>query len=166
MSDREQSIRPPTVPVPPELQGREPDPPESPPSVPGGSDSEEVVLRHTYRVQILPADALVLERTAAAMETAAREEHDHDVDFPTAIEAAADDLAAIAAYLDWYGDNRGDEIERHEIRLAGAVLDAVPVIGRQAEQLREHVKAGAGGCERRENERPDGPRPAGAGKAP
>jgi hypothetical protein len=153
MSDREKS-NPPTAPVPPELQGRQPDPPveRKPagepypyPDLPPGATSEAVVLRRTFAVQILPEDARALEQTGQRMEDSAREVHDHCVDYVTAIEAAADDLLAVAEYLDWYADGRGDGVERHELRLAAAALDAAEAVARVGRELKaEAVTAAAG----------------------
>jgi hypothetical protein len=152
MPDHEKS-NPSTVPVPHELQGRKPDPPAERepgepypyPDLPPGATSEAVVLRRTFAVQILPEDARALQQTGERMEDSAREVHDHSVDYVTAIEAAADDLLAVAEYLRWYADNRGDGVERHELKLAAAALDAAEVVARVGRELKaEAVKAPAG----------------------
>jgi len=153
MPDHEKS-NPSTVPVPHELQGRKPDPPaESEPAgethayppLPPGAESEGVVLRRTFAVQILPEDARALEHTGQRIEDSAREVHDHSVDYVTAIEAAADDLLAVAEYLCWYADDRGDGVERHELKLAAAALDAAEVVARVGRELKaEAIKAAAG----------------------
>ena len=104
-----------------------------------GLDSEDVVLRYTFLAKLLPEDARALERTAKRMEESAREVHDHDIDFPTAIEAAAQDLLAVAEYLDYYGDNRGDYLLRHEIAIAAAALKVVPLVRRCAALLSEEI---------------------------
>jgi hypothetical protein len=124
-----------TVELPPELQ--------PPPRIPTGPDSEAVILRHTFRIQILAEDVPALETTAVALETKAREEHDHSYGLTDAIGAAALDLLAVAAWLDWWGDNRGDEMERHEIRLAAAVLDAVEPVAEIGRGLMAIAEAAA-----------------------
>jgi len=149
MSDREKS-NPPTVPVPPELPGRPAGPPAERepagepypyPPLPPGAASEAVVLRRTFAVQILPEDARALEQTGERMEDSAREVHDHSVDYVTAIDAAADDLLAVAEYLNWYADNRGDGVERHELKLAAAAVDAAEVVARVGRELKAEAAA-------------------------
>jgi hypothetical protein len=152
MSDRKKS-NPPTVPIPPELQGREPDPPTASTTTPADpgeqqtrSDPEDVVLRRTFAVQVLPADARALEAGAARVVEAVRESHEHFVTYTVAIGAAADDLLSLAEYLDLYCDNRGDGVERHELKLAAAALDAVDVVARVGRELKaETIRAAAAG---------------------
>ncbi len=130
-----------------------------PAPVPTGGDSEHVVLRYTFLVQVLPEDARALERAAARMEESAREVHDHDVDFPTAIEAAAKDLLAVAEYLDHYGDNRGDDLQRNEFAIAAAVFKVVPQLRRSAALLCGEIDA-ARRHEAEADDPPDGAAPA------
>ena len=114
-----------------------PEPPESPPKVPTGYKSEDVAVRYTFRAELTAPVARELDRAVVA----ALEADAEPVDFPTAIGAAADDLAAVAAYLDHWADNQGDGVGRHEIRLAGAVLDSALVIAEQAGILRVHAQS-------------------------
>lgn len=167
MSDRRKTT-PPAVPIPPEPQPRCPGtspagercalPPghEEPryhqaesgawrwgepyPPLPPGPASEGAVLRETFKIQLLPEDAAAIKQTADAAAFRAREGHDLYFDMVMAIEAAAGDLEVTAAWLDHFADDRGDGPERHEIHLAAAVLDAVPVIAQTAEALRAQVQ--------------------------
>ena len=111
-------------------------PAADPLSVPTGYKSQDVALRYTFRAELTAPVAQELDRAVAKAVEADAE----PVTFPAAVEAAADDLASIAAYLDHWADNQGDGVERHEIRLAGAVLDAVMVIAERAGILRAHAR--------------------------
>jgi len=124
MSDRRKSTRP------------DPEPPETPPPVSTGHKSQDVALRYTFRAELTAPVAHELDRAVAE----AIEADAEPVTFPAAVAAAADDLASVAAYLDHWADNQGDGVERHELRLAGAVLDAVMVIAEQAGILRAHAR--------------------------
>ena len=54
-------------------------------------------------------------------------------------------MNAVAEYLDWYADNRGDGVERHELKLGAAALDAAEVVARVGRELKAAaVKAAAG----------------------
>ena len=122
------------LPEPPELQ--------PPPRIPTGHRSESVAVRFTFRAVLAPGAAALIDQAVEK----AREVDTLPVDFPDAIEAAADDLAAVAAYLDWYADNRGDEIGRHEIKLAATVLDAAPAVADQAGILYAAARSARGGA--------------------
>lgn len=103
-----------------------------------------MALRRTFAVQVLAADVLALETSAARMVEATRESHDHVVTYAAAIGAAADDLPSLAEYLDLYCDDRGDGVERHELRLAAAALDAVVVVAGVGRALKaEALRAAA-----------------------
>jgi len=92
----------------------------------------DAAIRYTFRAELAPDVALALDRAV----TVAREADVEPVELPAAVEAAAADLDAVAAYLDEWSDNLGDGVDREHVRLAGAVLDAVPVIRREAASLR------------------------------
>lgn len=123
MSSRPKSSapRPPVIEVPAELQPLR---------------NARQALRATFLAELPAAQARMLDQAIATALVADCE----PLDFPGAVEAAADDLAAAVAELDPWADNHGDGIDRHEIRLAGAVLDAVPVIAGQAAALRAHAR--------------------------
>lgn len=112
------------------------DRPKSTPAPPDHPEIGDVAIRYTFRVSLVPAAALALDQTVCEVcevDCAA-------VDFPSIIEAAAADLASVTAFLDYYGDNGGDGPERHEIHLAAAVLDALPVLAGVVGTLRAQVQ--------------------------
>lgn len=100
------------------------------------ADSGDVAIRYTFRIILLPEVARALDQAVAI----AREEDCSGASFPAMIEAAADDLDSLVRFLDHYGDNAGDGPERHEIHLAAAVLDTVPVLAGMVAALRAQVQ--------------------------
>lgn len=100
------------------------------------ADSGDVAIRYSFRVTLLPEVTRALDQAVEV----AREEDCAAVSFPGMIEAAVADLDSLARFLDYYGDNAGDGPERHEIHLAAAVLDSLPVLTGVADTLRAQVR--------------------------
>lgn len=96
----------------------------------------DVALRYTFRVLLEPAAARAVDQAVSA----ALEADVAEVSFPDVIDAATSDLESLLRFLDYWADNAGDRPDRHEIHLAAAVLDTLPLLGRTVDTLRAQVQ--------------------------
>lgn len=97
-----------------------------------GYRSADAVLRATYRVAIRESEARQLEQLADQL---AEAEDALPVAYLRYIRAAAVDLMNVAAFLDYWADQGGDGVDRHEIPVAALVLEVGPEVARFAERL-------------------------------
>ena len=102
------------------------------------------MLRATYRVAVRERDARRLEQLAEQL--AEQEDSAVPMAYARAIAAAAVDLQNVAAFLDYWADQGGDGVERHEIPIAALVLEVYPEVERLGRRLAAAVSAAGGGA--------------------